>query len=109
MRDPVAEPIAADVSVGAQPGDEVPLGRLERAGVYRIEGAPAGPGGLLCINLLDETESAIRVEPTVEISGRPARPYTAESAPREIWPWFIAAAAALLTIEWFLYAIRMRV
>lgn len=103
------EPVTAEVPPGAQPGDEVSLGRLERAGVYRIDGAPAGPGGVVCINLLDETESAIRVEPAVEISGRPARPYTADSAPREIWPWFIAAAAVLLTIEWFLYAFRMRV
>ena len=28
---------------------------------------------------------------------------------REIWHWFVLAAAALLTIEWFLYAWRMRV
>ncbi|MCC6677357.1 MAG: VWA domain-containing protein [Phycisphaerales bacterium] len=101
--------LSVDVPPGLSPGDEFSVGRIERAGVYRIEGAPAGPQGLVCINLLDETESGLRVEPAMEISGRPVRPYAAEQSSREVWPWFIAAAAALLVIEWFLYAFRMRV
>lgn len=104
-------PIALSVEVpaGMAPGDEISLGRIERAGVYRVEGTPAGPEGLVCINLLDETESGLRVQPAMEISGRPVRPFAAEQSPREVWPWFIAAAAILLVIEWFLYAFRMRV
>jgi len=101
--------VTVEVPAGASAGEEVSVGRLERAGVYRVTGAPSGPGGLVCINLLNETESAIRVEPGLQISGRPVRPYTADSTPREVWPWFVAAATVLLVVEWFLYAARMRV
>lgn len=97
------------VPPGASRDDDVSLGLIERAGVYRIENSPPGPDGLICVNLLDEDESALRVNPSLAVAGRPVRPYAAEQAPREIWPWFIAAAGVLLAIEWFLYAWRMRV
>lgn len=100
--------VSIDVPPGLGPGDEVSLGRFEHAGVYRIDAAPAGPASLVCVNLLDETESGLAVNPSLQISGRPVRPYSAESAPREVWPWLVAAAAGLLLVEWFLYAFLMR-
>ncbi len=87
----------------------VPLGVIERAGLYLLPGAdpPAG----IAVNLLDEHESAIRVERRIQVGGQAidGSGGAGARAPREIWPWFVLAALALLAIEWFLNAWMMRV
>ncbi len=96
-----------------EPGDSrVPLGVLERAGVYRVETERAAPGAeprWLAVNLLDETESALRTRDALSVSGEPAPTGGAETGPREIWHWFVTIALILLAIEWFLHAWMMRV
>lgn len=87
----------------------VPLGVLDRVGVYRVSGAAPGED-LLTVNLLNPRESAVRTEQAVRIAGRSASAGTlATAAPREVWHWFVLAALALLCIEWTLFAWRSRV
>ena len=90
---------------GAAP---INLGVVERAGVHRI----GESGRAVAVNLLSETESLLRTADTLAISGRPvaaAQPGESPTAPREVWPWFVLAAGVLLTVEWVLYALGMRV
>jgi hypothetical protein len=83
------------------------LGRLERAGVYRIGTGPDAEG--LVVSLLDPTESAIRTASGIDVAGRSvAASGVAAVAPREIWTWCVLAAFALMMVEWLVYAWRMR-
>jgi hypothetical protein len=86
------------------------LGVLDRAGIYEVTALPSGQeAGPIAVNLLDETESTLGVRPMLHVSGETASASHAGSGPREVWAWFVAAALALLAIEWFLYAWQMRV
>mgnify|MGYP006279587545 FL=1 len=94
--------------VDAEPAQDgrLPLGVLDRAGVYR-----AGDR-IIAVNLLDAGESALRGPPEAGATGPdPARRPSGrglERQVREFWPELLAAAVALLTLEWLLYALRMR-
>lgn len=84
------------------------LGILPTAGVWI---ARAGePAVLVPVNLLSPDESSIRTSDTLFIAGTEISA-DAESgtAPREIWPWLIMAAAILLALEWCLFALRSRI
>lgn len=86
---------------------EASLGVLERAGVY-VAASPRVADRAVAVNLLDETESAIASVKALAIPGAGAV-VARGPAQRELWPWFVLAAAALLFVEWFVYAARMRV
>lgn len=106
----------------------MPLGKLEHAGVYRVTGADAP---YLAANLLDARESRLEVRPAISLAGRlvpdedspeaaaqeaartdtslaPTAPARGRGAEKEIWPWFVLAAFALLTLEWLVFAARAR-
>ena len=109
------------------------LGVPPRAGLAAVEafsqdGRPLSPGvtsfdALLPINLLDARESTAISRPALDlpiasagagtdtIPGETGSASAPASAPgsREIWDWFIAAAAILLALEWFVYAWQCRV
>jgi len=90
-------------------GDAVELGVVPRAGVYRLTGVDAGDQ-LIPVNLASPNESAIATFDALDLAGGPtAASGVGAAAPREIWRWFALAGLALLTIEWLLYAWRMRV
>ena len=93
----------------AGPGGRTPVGVLPRVGLYTLDGAPPELPALP-VNLLDATESALAIERSVDIAGEPRDATTARAvAPREVWRWLVAAAMALLVLEWFVFARRMRV
>lgn len=96
----------------ATPGGPTPIGPFPLAGLYRVEGA-VQRDATIAVNLASPHESEARTEALPGDEDASADPLAAGSAgrpePREIWPWFVLAAAALLTLEWALYAWRMRV
>jgi hypothetical protein len=97
-------------SVGADAlANEVSLGLLPLAGVYRIVGE-SGPGSLIPVNILDLDESMAKTFKSIEVGGqRVGENGPAEGSVREIWHWLVMAAAGLLVIEWFWVAQLNRV
>ena len=82
----------------------VPIGIPERAGIYNnTAGAP-----VLAINLMSSHESSLATSDTVRIAGRSIQAGTSDQGFREIWHWFVIAAAGVLTLEWLLFAAKMR-
>jgi hypothetical protein len=82
------------------------LGTLELAGIWRV-GETDIP-----VNLLDERESSLEAPVSLPVPGAAvaaADSGRAEGEPREIWPWLLIAAAALLALEWVLFGLRVRV
>lgn len=111
LRGPIDIPLrlqAGDGPAGA--ARRIGLGVMERAGVYRLEGAAgADVEALLAVNLADEHESAIGTRDAIQVGGTAAQAGEGDSGPREIWHWFVTAALVLLAIEWLLHAWMMRV
>lgn len=92
-------------SVGA--GDRVAsLGRVERVGIYRVEGNAATPA--IAVNLLDATESALGAPAELAVDGRMLPGISRGTSPREIWPWLLIAATILLSIEWLVFSAKAR-
>jgi len=88
--------------VEAGPGGTALYADTARTGVYQVEGM-AEPFRF-CVNLLDRRESDIR--PGEEIAfGRYERLEAGilQPAEREIWKWLVAAAVAVLMLEWWVY------
>lgn len=81
----------------------VNLGVPERAGVYRdAQGEP-----VLAVNLASPAESALATRDALTIAGKPVASGALGEGLREIWHWFVLAAAAVLTLEWILFARKM--
>jgi hypothetical protein len=73
------------------------------AGVYALpNGAP------VAVNLLDPVESALASRGSVGLGSRRVGGRSAEEGRREVWAWFVVAGTALLTLEWFMFAARVR-
>lgn len=83
----------------------VSLGVLDRVGVYRAEDVEPQ---VIAVNLFNARESRLEPRPSLVIGGAEAPDIEQVQGLREIWAWFVAAAAALLIIEWFVYAQRVR-
>lgn len=105
-------PAASDVSTGL-------VGPLDRVGVWRLAGATQGAvePEVVAVNLISPRESLIAVRPRAALGpGARAGALGEGSAAdgrgrggeREVWHWFVLAALGLLSIEWFVYAWRMR-
>ncbi|MEL7484114.1 MAG: hypothetical protein AAFN41_07145, partial [Planctomycetota bacterium] len=63
---------------------------------------------VLGVNMLSAEESSIAVSDRVSIGGRPVASLEAMEGRREIWPWLVLAAAALLTIDWLVFTFKSR-
>lgn len=85
------------------------IGTMPRAGLYTVEGGGQGGDRAVAVNLVNQTESAVRTSRELTIAGRAVASSAGSAGPREIWPWFVLAAALLLGAEWFLHAFMMRV
>ncbi len=90
----------------------VSIGPIPRAGLYRLRtdnGRPADPETVI-VNMLSERET--RLVPQLQAGDLPggvaSGPGVTDGGPREIWHWFVLAAILPLTVEWFVYAWRMR-
>lgn len=82
-------------------------GVLKRAGVYAVEGHDSFDR-IIAINLMDSVETSLASPDNISLTSGAVQ--AAEgSAGRELWFWFVLAAAALLVVEWFVFGWRMRV
>ncbi|MEM9789733.1 MAG: VWA domain-containing protein, partial [Planctomycetota bacterium] len=83
--------------------------RLERVGLYDATGEVAVPFDRLAVNLLDESESDIRPAGSLVVGTAEAVAVGGgEAVRREVWPWFVWGALAVLMVEWLVYTARMR-
>jgi len=88
------------------PRERPVLGVLERAGVYLLEEATPADQRAVAVNLLDERESRLSAsaDPPAGIGGVQGGSRGRALGQRELWPWFVLAAVALLAVEWLLSA-----
>lgn len=88
----------------------VPIGVLERAGLYTLTGVlPADAA--IAVNLADPHESLLATATSLDIvgAGVTGAPGADDGrGPREIWHWFVLAGLLLACLEWIIYAWRMR-
>lgn len=91
-------------------GGPVSIGPVERSGLFRVIGARAMPGSgdLIAVNAFDPWATALGASDALPWSGAIAAPTAGRTGPREVWHWFLLAALAASTVEWFVYAWRMR-
>jgi len=101
--------LKADVPEGAAPDTRVSLGLIERAGVYAAAASGSREAIFVAVNLADAFESSLRSRSSIPIAGKEIAGTAGSLGAREIWPWLIMAAAALMAIEWFLHAAKARV
>jgi hypothetical protein len=86
------------------------LPMFTRAGVYHGATNQPPPWDRVAVNLLDATESDLRVADELRVGATPVAGQTrTASIRREVWPWFIWAALAVLLVEWVIYTRRMGV
>ncbi len=91
-------------------GGSVSMGVSRLAGVYSCRGAAPG-FETVAVNLADGNESSLGTRNAIAVGGRESRlgtEHAGEGPKREVWHWFVLAAAALLLVEWFVYAWRSR-
>ncbi len=99
-------PVEREIAV-PQDADRVSAGRLERVGVYRVQGAREQVVG---VSLLSERETTLPQAESVELSGRRVEAQRAETlGERPLWRWLAAAAGLFALLDWALYALAMRV
>jgi hypothetical protein len=85
----------------------VALGVVERAGLYSARGA-TDDTAIVAVNLVNATETALRVVKQIDLPGGVVAAAGGPAAPREVWAWFVLGALALLSVEWVIFARRMR-
>lgn len=91
---------------GDSPAAPLRLGVLELAGVWKAGTVP------IPVNLVDDRESSLESSAVLMLpGGAEARTAGGRGAgePREVWHWFVIAAAVLLGVEWLLFGLRARV
>lgn len=88
---------------------EVSLGLPARVGLYTLAGVQPWQSPL-AVNLLDDQETLALTSNTITLGLSPAPITAGESGParREVWPWLVVAAIALLGVESVLFALRQR-
>lgn len=109
----ISGPAEATLSVAAATRTAA-MGVPERVGVYTFTGAvPADR--TLPVNLLSAAESSLQGAADVPalvgesaVAGGAISRADPGQGRREVWHWFVLAAIALLTLEWFVYAWKMR-
>ena len=81
-----------------------------RVGLYETDDDVPTRYKQLAVNLLDTKESDPRVAKVLDIgtSGQSAQAQAVEIR-KEIWPWFVWGALAVLLLEWLVYARRMHI
>ncbi len=81
---------------------------FEKVGVYQATQELPQPWDRLAVNLTDPVESDLRPADQLQVGTSPVDADSeAATIRREIWPWFAAAALAMLMLEWLVYTRRM--
>lgn len=83
------------------------FGEFEFAGVYTVTGATQKH---LAINLLSEAESELATRDALTVAGQGVAASGANAiSVHELWRWFVLAGLLLASLEWLIYARKMRV
>jgi hypothetical protein len=99
-------PVTASLEV--EPGSEVTLPALRRAGVYTVRGA-VPPMDRVAVSVLSDLESDIRPRHSLVVNARRAEAgAVGDATGLELWPYLAAAAIGLLVLEWLVYCHRVR-
>lgn len=99
-------PTSIEIDPASAVDGKLTLGALPRAGVYLAAGNRGVPP--VAVNLLDANESSLIERATLDVGSAEAMTI-ADKSPREVWPWFVLVAGALLAVEWVVYGLQMRV
>jgi hypothetical protein len=95
-------------SLDVEPGSEVTLPALRRAGLYTVRGA-APPMDRIAVSVLSDAESDIRPRHSLVVNARRADAgAVGDTTGLELWPYLAAAAIGLLVLEWIVYCLRVR-
>lgn len=82
------------------------VGGIPRTGVYNVDGVEE-TSGRIAVNLLDEAESDCGTRDQVTVNAaRQTADLLVRAAPRELWPWCVAVALCLLSLEWLVWLRR---
>lgn len=90
------------VDAAADTRRRMTLGVLDLVGVYTPESGAGFPP--IAVNLLDARESEVATSDVLRVGKRVLSTAGNSSRPREIWWWVLVIAAALLTVEWLIFA-----
>jgi len=87
--------------------DETAMVALDRAGLYDVfaGGEAQRP---IAVNLISELESSISRAESIAVSGEEIASTEGGEEPREVWHWFVIAAAIILMTEWLINSMLMR-
>ena len=87
--------------------DETAMVALDRAGLYNVfaGGEAQRP---IAVNLISELESSVSRAESIAVSGEEIASTEGGEEPREVWHWFVIAAAIILMTEWFINSMLMR-
>ena len=79
----------------------------DQLGLYNVTLRDASgdrPAGSFAVNLFSPLESDIRPATTIQLGQTAVEaPSEADVGQRELWPWLVAAAFLILTIEWWVH------
>ncbi len=91
-------------------GSTLTVDAFPRAGLYQTKDEVPTRYKQLAVNLLDSAESDPRVAQTLQIgTSAIAGQAQAVEVRKEVWPWFVWGALAVLLLEWMVYARRMHI
>jgi uncharacterized protein YegL len=91
-------------------GNTLTVDAFPRAGLYTTDADVPTRYKQLAVNLADSAESDPRIAETLKIGTSSVKGQAqAVEIRKEIWPWFMWGALAVLLLEWALYARRMHI
>jgi hypothetical protein len=105
----VDSPDRPDQEIAVGPAGNIPYPTTDAPGIYRVfVDNSERPINLFTVNLFDSRESNLDVAPEIEL-GYEAVESTVANVPRrsELWRWMLAAALAILALEWLLFNRRL--
>jgi hypothetical protein len=88
-------------------GEIASAGLVERAGVYTVKG-DAAIDSAVAVNLANAPESSLASPTELKVGSATVSSRAGLATPRELWPYALMIAAALLVAEWLLYAWRVQ-
>jgi len=99
-------PVSPVLEAGSSP--DLLLPALPLAGIYAVPAA-VPPDDAIPVNVASAVETDLRPRPVDAVRARETRSGVARAeAPRDLWPWFVAAAGLVAMLEWLLYARMVR-